>query len=93
VNNRGDGKVAEARRECTIASDITHALGQLAKTDAIDARVAFDAEQRVPKCHPLRRIKALADATLAQLSPRFDQMYSAVGRPSIPPERLLKPRC
>jgi transposase len=32
----------------------------------------------------------LADAALAQLSPRFDEMYSAVGRPSIPPERLLK---
>jgi len=32
----------------------------------------------------------LADATLARLLPRFDEMYSAVGRPSIPPERLLK---
>src|SRR6202167_273646 len=52
--------------------------------------VVFNAEQRVPKGHPLRRIKALADAALAQLSPRFDEMYSAVGRPSIPPERLLK---
>src|ERR1700760_1863075 len=52
--------------------------------------VVFDAEQRVPKGHPLRRIKALADAALAQLSPRFNGMYSAVGRPSIPPERLLK---
>src|SRR6202161_730159 len=52
--------------------------------------VVFDAEQRVPKSQPLRRIKALADAALAQVSPRFDQMYSAVGRPSIPPERLLK---
>src|SRR5229473_960242 len=40
--------------------------------------------------HPPRRIKALADAALAQLSPRFDALYSAVGRPSIPPERLLK---
>src|SRR6202167_5246116 len=52
--------------------------------------VVFNAEQRVPKGHPLRRIKALADAALAQLSPRFDEMYSTVGRPSIPPERLLK---
>ena len=52
--------------------------------------VIFDAEQRVPRGHPLRRIKALADAALVQLSPRFDQMYSAIGRPSIPPERLLK---
>src|SRR5271169_6618973 len=45
---------------------------------------------RVPKEHPLRRVKELADAALAQLSPLFDEMYSAVGRPSIPPERLLK---
>jgi transposase len=52
--------------------------------------VVFDAAQRVPKSHPPRRIKALAHAALAQLSPRFDQMYSAVGRPSLPPERLLK---
>ena len=45
---------------------------------------------RVPKEHPLRRVKELADAALAQLSPVFDEMYSAIGRPSIPPERLLK---
>jgi transposase len=44
----------------------------------------------VPKEHPIRRIKALADAALEQLSPLFEQMYSATGRPSIPPERLLK---
>jgi len=47
-------------------------------------------DQRVPKDHPLRKLKALADATLAALSPTFDEMYSKVGRPSIPPERLLK---
>src|ERR1700724_3689237 len=52
--------------------------------------VVMNPEQRVPKGHPLRRIKGLADAALAQLSPRFDAMYSAVGRPSIPPEQLLK---
>ena len=45
---------------------------------------------RSPKEHPLRRVKGLADAALAQLSPLFDEMYSAIGRPSIPPERLLK---
>ena len=47
-------------------------------------------ETRVPATHPLRAIKKLADTALAQLSPVFDQMYSSVGRPSIPPERLLK---
>ena len=47
-------------------------------------------ERRIPADHPLRRIKAMADEILAGLSPTFDAMYSSVGRPSIPPERLLK---
>ena len=47
-------------------------------------------ESRVPTAHPIRRIKALSDDALARLSPVFDAMYSSTGRPSIPPERLLK---
>jgi transposase len=47
-------------------------------------------ESRVPKSHPIRRIKVLADEALAVLSPTFDKIYSTTGRPSIPPERLLK---
>lgn len=47
-------------------------------------------ESVVPSKHPLRRVKVLADAVLTKLSPTFDGMYSAIGRPSIPPERLLK---
>lgn len=47
-------------------------------------------ETRVPKKHPLRAIRGLADAALATLNPTFDAMYSTEGRPSIPPERLLK---
>ncbi len=47
-------------------------------------------EQRVPQDHPLRRIKAMADKELHRLSPVFDKMYSSTGRPSIPPERILK---
>jgi len=47
-------------------------------------------ESRVPAAHPIRRIKALSDDALARLSPVFDAMYSSTGRPSIPPERLLK---
>jgi transposase len=47
-------------------------------------------QQRVPADHPLRRIKILADQALAALSLTFDEMYSRVGRPSVPPERLLK---
>jgi len=47
-------------------------------------------DSRVPAGHPIRTIKQLADAKLAELSPVFDEMYSSMGRPSIPPERLLK---
>ena len=47
-------------------------------------------EARVPATHPLRPIKAIADAVLQKLSPTFEAMYSQTGRPSIPPERLLK---
>jgi len=47
-------------------------------------------DMRVPADHPLRGIKTLADQALAALSPIFDAMYSDRGRPSIPPERLLK---
>ena len=47
-------------------------------------------EERVPKDHPVRTIKAVADEALARLSPEFDRMYSKVGRASVPPERLLK---
>ncbi len=47
-------------------------------------------EQRVPTDHPLRPIKALTERVLSSLSRVFSGMYSKTGRPSIPPERLLK---
>jgi transposase len=47
-------------------------------------------ETRVPDAHPLRSIKRLADEALKAMSPLFDKMYAGIGRPSIPPERLLK---
>jgi transposase len=49
-----------------------------------------DLEERVPRNHPLRVIKQFADRALRELSPVFDEMYATGGRPSIPPERLLK---
>jgi transposase len=49
-----------------------------------------DLDERVPRSHPLRVIKQFADRALVELSPVFEQMYAAGGRPSIPPERLLK---
>jgi transposase len=48
--------------------------------------------QRVPADHPLRGIKERVDRVLAKLSPLFDQLYADEGRPSIPPEQLLKSR-
>ena len=47
-------------------------------------------EERVPAQHPLRTIRAMTDACLAELSPLFQRMYAAIGRPSIAPEKLLR---
>jgi len=56
-----------------------------------DAMFSYvSAEQRVPKEHPLRAIRALVDEVLRDMSREFDGLYARVGRPSIPPERLLR---
>jgi len=47
-------------------------------------------EDRIPEGHPLRGVRKLADAVLAEMSKDFDGMYAQVGRPSIPPERLFR---
>ena len=47
-------------------------------------------EERVPPDHPLRAIRRITDRALEQLSPRFGSLYINFGRPSIPPERLLR---
>jgi transposase len=47
-------------------------------------------EQRVPKDHPLRPLLAIVNDVLGRMSPVFDELYSHTGRPSIPPERLLR---
>ncbi len=47
-------------------------------------------EQRVPFDHPLRAIRTLVDSVLREMSPEFDRLYSRIGRPSVPPERLLR---
>src|SRR5213080_4326995 len=47
-------------------------------------------EQRVPTDHPLRAIRQICDKILAELSDLFATMYSQIGRPSIPPEKLLR---
>jgi transposase len=47
-------------------------------------------EERIAKDHPLRSIRALADGALSSLNERFEGLYSTMGRPSIPPEMLLR---
>ena len=50
-----------------------------------------DLESRIPKSHPLRQIRKLVDTALEEMSARFDELYATkLGRPSIPPERLLR---
>ncbi len=48
------------------------------------------ADQLVPEGHPIREIKPIVDNALRELSPTFNRMYAEAGRPSIPPEHLLK---
>src|SRR5271170_1480023 len=47
-------------------------------------------EERIPADHPLRPIRALAGKALAALNKRFEGLYSTMGRPSVPPEMLLR---
>jgi transposase len=56
-----------------------------------DAMFSYvSAEQRVPSDHPLRAIRGLVDDVLREMSRELDGLYARVGRPSIPPERLLR---
>ena len=56
----------------------------------VDLFSYISAERRVPTDHPLRPIRAMMDRVLEELSPTFDRIYASTGRPSIPPERLLR---
>jgi transposase len=47
-------------------------------------------EKRVPADHPLRPIHKIVDEILKEMSPKFQKLYSNVGRPSIAPEQLLR---
>jgi transposase len=59
-------------------------------TNQTSMLLAVTPDQLVPADHPIRRIKPIVERTLAGLSPTFRAMYAATGRPSIPPEHLLK---
>ena len=62
--------------------------GSDAETGSLFSSV--DLEARVPKDHPLRPIRRLVDAALIDLSPAFERLSAPLGRPSIPPERLVR---
>jgi transposase len=47
-------------------------------------------EERVRRDHPVRAIRRMTDQALKEISEEFDELYSATGRPSIPPEKLLR---
>jgi transposase len=60
------------------------------KTNQVELFSYIPLEARIPERHPLRGLKELVDSVLAELSGKFDEIYSNTGRPSIPPETLLK---
>ena len=62
--------------------------GDHSEPDAVFSYIS--AAQRGPQDNPLRAMRTLVDAALRDLSPQFQKLYSHTGRPSIPPERLLR---
>lgn len=74
------------------APDIHHGSDQMRGHDEQTSHMFsyLSPEQRVRPDHPLRAIRRMTDAVFADLSPQFAMMYSAIGRPSIPPEQLLR---
>ena len=50
----------------------------------------IDLESRIPQQHPIRKIRRIVDKALVEIAPAFDEMYASKGRPSIPPEMLIR---
>src|SRR3990170_3973942 len=68
----------------------TEAIMRGKREQQVTMLVALTPDDLVPRDHPIRHIKPVVDRALSELSPTFNRMYSEVGRPSTPPEHLLK---
>ena len=49
-----------------------------------------DIEKRIPASHPIRKIRTVIDTAIVAIEADIDEQYSSIGRPSIPPEQLLR---
>jgi transposase len=71
--------------------EIEKTVGMRGSTDPQLAMLtSLSTEDLIPPDHPIRKIRVVVDAVLAELDPVFDRMYAAGGRRSVPPEQLLK---
>src|ERR1044071_9032924 len=88
----GCGKTHQEGPIMTVASKECQEEAAMRGSEEVqDAMFSYiSAEQRVPKDHPLRPIRQILDQVLERLSPELDGMYASTGRPSIPPEKLLR---
>lgn len=62
--------------------------GESSKQDELFSYVSL--ESRIPSGHPIRKVRKIIDSALSDLDAAFDEMYSSNGRPSIPPEQLIR---
>jgi len=72
-------------------AEIEKTVGMRGSTDPQLAMLSsLSTEDLIPADHPIRKIRVVVDAVLAELDPIFDEVYATSGRRSVPPETLLK---
>jgi len=91
------GRVAQASEAAEKVGDFAtgtwaeHPTGMRGHDEQQESMFSYiSLEKRVPLDHPLRRVREMTDRALRDLSPKFSEMYSRYGRPSIAPEKLLR---
>jgi transposase len=74
-----------------LGARVRHAAGMRGKPEQQMAMLtSLSTEELIPKDHPIRRIRGIVEVVLAELDGEFGAMYARTGRPSVPPEQLLK---